>query len=183
MGSLVKWWWCIGFSCAAVACSPGPDALLQDGHAAMDSLNNTSVDTVLVNKGITSLVTFADHYPNDPRVDSALFMLGSLYSVLGRNQSATDTFLKLIGTYPESRFRANSIILAGHIYEEVGDYDKAKGCFERLIHEYPQHDFVLNGSAQALIDHMGQPLEEWLIPFEGNGATMTDSSKSGRSSI
>jgi len=183
MKSLARCFWAVGVSVSAVACSPGSDALLRDGNAAMRSLEKPTVDTALVEKGITSLAAFAERYPKDPRADSALFMLGSLHEVLGRNQRATDTFLMLVNTYPQSKFRANSIILAGHIFEEMGYYEKAKASLERLIREYPGHEFVVNGSAQALIDHMGQPLEEWLIPFEGDSAGSADSSKAGKASV
>lgn len=168
MNGIAKWLCAIGLSVGPVACSPGADTLLHDGHAAMESLDTPTVDTVLVEKGIASLVRFSEDYQSDPRADSARFMLGSLYTVLGRNPSATETFVTLINTYPGSRFRANSIILAGHLFEEMGSYEKAKASFERLIREYPNHDFVTNGSAQALIDHMGEPIEEWLIPFNGD---------------
>jgi tetratricopeptide (TPR) repeat protein len=164
-------------------CSPGRESLLQDGRNALHSLERPSVDTVLVTKGIGSLRSFIERYTSDPRVDSAYYMLASLQGILSKNDEAVASFFQLINAYPHSPLRPNSLILAGHIYEETYKYDQAKACLEKLIREYPDHEFVRNGSAKALIDHMGQPLDEWIIPFEPDSTTSPAAGKRARSSV
>jgi len=166
------------------ACSESPEALLKDGHAAMVSLDDSVIDpgdSALIAKGIASLETFCDRYPKNSHADSALFMLGSLEGATGKNELATQSFLKLVEEYPQSKFRPKSIILAGHTYEAMRDYERARACYERLIREYPDHEFVRGGSAQWLLDHLGQPPEEWLIPFGADSAAArSDTLKTAR---
>jgi tetratricopeptide (TPR) repeat protein len=165
---------------AAAGCGEdnSPEALLGRGHATTARLSvESDIPSSDLAQGTEALEKFLRRYPEHTNLDSAQFMLASLYLAGQKFDEAAQMLIDLQAAHPKSRYAVRALVLAADVFENrLSDAKKALAACERLVEQYPEHDFVTNGSAAWLLNNVGKSPEEWDIPFPTDSVASSDKS-------
>jgi tetratricopeptide (TPR) repeat protein len=95
---------------------------------------------------------FLRDFPKDEKVDQALFYIAYENLELGKGSVATDYYLRLVKTYPESRFAPEAHFTLGEIYFENEKWNEALAQYDFLVKDpkSPRHNVALYKSAWCL---------------------------------
>lgn len=110
---------------------------------------------------------FITKFPKSPLQDKALFFIAHEYRELGQHKKMSETYQKLVNTYPKSKYWSESqLILANHIYDTKKDIDRALTLYKQII-DRPIGPFTSFAYYKSGLCHVQK--EQWkkgLLAFE-----------------
>ena len=113
-------------------------------------------------EGVKILKQYEKKYPKDSRTPEVVLALAMAYQGQKQYDEAVKTFNRLIEKYQGTPEAYKGLFLLGYMYyDEIKDNEKTVNILKKFIETYPDSGLVT--SAQALIDNVGLPIEEWSV--------------------
>jgi len=88
-------------------------------------------------EAVTALHTFIKNNPNSDLTPNAYYWLGEVYLVLPKLEQARQSFIVVVGKYPEHRKAADALYKLGVTYHRLGNDDEATTYLEQTLEKYP----------------------------------------------
>jgi TolA-binding protein len=106
--------------------------------------------------------------PDAPFADASLFDAANEFSLAGDPVQASETYLYLAATYPQSDFADRAVSLAGFIQlNELKDLRRAAEVFEQLAMDYPDSEYSKAGISNSAYCY--EKVEDWTSTIRMNG--------------
>lgn len=87
-----------------------------------------------------ALEAFISRYPEDARIDEAIYLLGETYFNEKQHISSILEYQKILKTYPRSKRTADAMFRAGQGFRALGKCEQAKLFFETVIADHGKSD-------------------------------------------
>lgn len=94
-------------------------------------------------KAARAYADFIRNFPNDDRVDDALYYMAASLELAGRYSEALDAYDRLLKKYPRSPRKVYSIYWKGALYLKLGRLDEAIAEYDKVLQKYPDNLIVL----------------------------------------
>ncbi len=94
-------------------------------------------------KALADYNEYLERYPAGPLADAALMKIGSIYTMLGKNQQARSIYQRLIDEYPKSQFIPDARFGMLVTYYKDGDYGDAIERATDFLKHAPPRVYVL----------------------------------------
>lgn len=119
-----------------------PDATLPATQAMSESqMYEQATDLVLVAKNYPAATaafkSFLQKYPASTFSPNAYYWLGQLQYSRQDNESAFDSFQRVVKQYRNSNKRGESLIKIGLIFQQKKQWQQAQASYEQVLNEYP----------------------------------------------
>jgi tetratricopeptide (TPR) repeat protein len=151
--------WCL---LTFTGCGKSPDSLYS-------SAKELAMNTETVDEGLKKLILFEEKFSDDPRTPDVLLTIANLYQSKQDFEKAAETYKRLIEKYRGTPEEYKGSFLLGYMYYDVmNDPDSASRIFRAFIDAYP--DSELTVSAKVLLENINQPIDQWEIIKQLNGA-------------
>lgn len=102
-------------------------------------------------ESVEQFEAFMQKHPQSDLASNSAYWAGEGYLVLGNNQAALDSFLKVLNLYPDSPKVPDATLRAGDSYDRLGQSAKAKEMYELIIQERP-HSRAAENARKRLQD-------------------------------
>ncbi|VBB43014.1 Tetratricopeptide repeat protein [uncultured Desulfatiglans sp.] len=111
---------------------------------------------------------FRYFFPDDPRGDEALYLIGFCRLREGRHDEARTLFGRLVNEAADPSLAARAMFLAGESYYEEGRMEEASAVFEEVVRRYPGLE-IKNAALYRLgwVDLRRDQWEKASAAFEG----------------
>lgn len=124
-------------------------------------LGRRSFQDQLYSESIEHLRNFMDYYPRDPRMDSALYMVGVSWYNLRNYQSALRVLEQLENEYPESPYGQRIDYWSGLSYYSLREYEEAINSFKNQLEQgeeeyFYQRSLLYLGLTEEKLEHWDQ---------------------------
>ncbi len=137
--------------------------------AMVEEAKQGKVDSVAVEKLLSSYETFADKYPGDTTAANFLFKAADFYRYMGKPLKSVGVYEKIYNNYPDFEKRPYALFLQGFIFEnEINNKDAAKIKYEEFLKLYPDHPIAKD--VKMTLENLGKSPEELMAEFEARQA-------------
>jgi len=126
-------------------------------------LGKKSFQDQLYTESIGHLKNFMDYYPNDPRIDSALYMVGVSWYYLRNYPSALAALKHLEDSYETSPYLARTAYWQGLVHYSSGQYTEALVQFERQLENLQEEYYYETGISVCRMKAVMKPFWDRLI--------------------